>query len=111
MAIRDTAKKMNNLSEVIGEREKVKARDIKERVRIRSVYPISLEGEQEYIIVTDLTYFYAPSSLKRIIEAELNSLNGDFVKLNSQFVNDVICVYFNVKPIKGGKEYIESHLV
>lgn len=111
MAIRDTAKKMNNLSEVLGEREKVKARDIKERVRISSVYPITLEGEQEYIIVTNLTYFYAPSSLKRIIEAELDSLNGDFVKLNSQFVEDEICVYFNVKPIKGGKEYIESHLV
>lgn len=111
MAIRETAKKMNNLSEVIGDREKVKARDIKERVRIRTVFPMTLEGVQEYIVVTNLNYFYAPSSLKRIIEAELEDLNGDLDGLNSQFQNEDICVYFNVKQIKGGKEYIETHLV
>lgn len=111
MSIKQTAKDMNELSAVIGEREKIKARDILTRVKINKIYPITLEGEQEYIVITNNNYFYAPSSFKRIIEAELEQLNGDLSALNYQFDNEEILVYFNVKPIKGGKEYIETHII
>lgn len=111
MSIKKTAKDMTELSEVIGEREKVKAREILEKLRINKVYPINIDGEQEYIIITTNKYFYAPSSFKRIIEAELEQLNGDLSALNYQFDNEEIFVYFNVKPIKGGKEYIETHII
>lgn len=111
MAFKKTAASMNELSTLIGNREKVKARDITYRTRLNMVFPITLEGEQEYIIISDTTYFYAPSSLKRIIEAELKENGGSLTELNSQFEAEPTDVYFTVKNLKNNKEFIETHII
>ena len=111
MSFKKTAASMNELSTAIGNRDKVKARDINTRTRINMIFPITIDGEQEYIIISDAVYFYAPSSLKRIIEAELKENGGSLTELNIQFETEPTDVYFVVKQLKNNKEFIETHII
>lgn len=110
MSIKDVAKRMNDFSATIDGLDEVKPRDIDYFVKIEKVVFTKYEGNDLYAVKASdgvkEFYFYAPSSLSRIIQEHLTELGNDFDKLNEEFQTERTDVCFEVKSISNGRTYI-----
>lgn len=97
-------------------RELKKARDIINSVRIEKVYyvnkgnKITENGEQvhdfEYVIISDNIYFYAPTSLKKIIDKEVDETS--LTELNEYLTEEKTFVRFEIINLKDGHTWINT---
>lgn len=115
MGLREKQREINEIGVILNERKKYAARDIQTPVPLEKVLISSFEDETTYICLTTINnekaYFYAPSSLIKVFEAELEECSGDIDTFNSSIALDNIKVYFNKEAIKDGKTYIRTILV
>lgn len=115
MGLREKQREINEIGVILNERKKYAARDITTPAPLEKILISSFEEEITYICLTTINnekaYFYAPTSLIKIIEAEIAECGGDIDLFNSGIALDNIKVYFNKEAIKDGKTYIRTVLL
>lgn len=117
MGFRDTAKKVNIIETLLEGKTKIAARDIQTPVRLDSVYPHkgrdlkTGEETKEFICISGTTYFYAPSSLIKIIDEMFTEYGGDIDGVNESIKSENVSVKFEKINLPDGKTYIKTIII